>query len=277
MTKLKELVEKTVPAFVITVNNQNDVLKFLEYVKVNSTWLSKFNEIILSANGEKPWCEHLPDELQPVIPGPKLTLLYSEPNLGHTFGIFDNDGKIFKYCQDKDYEYIWKFSADVLANDSILDIDIDESYDLFYINNVGYAAFAEHEGSKAKLKDAIISGKYFYPQTNYYLVKNKIKQWCPSYEETLDLKQQYEAKKKNDPTITPWAAIQGCDCEHMLAKTVEVNNLKIKHLLDNDTLDRVLDLIAEHQIYDGSHKNVVYEKIGGLCHYHIMNGMAMPV
>tara|TARA_B110000503_G_C7055255_1_gene374147 strand:+ start:50 stop:880 length:831 start_codon:yes stop_codon:yes gene_type:complete len=276
MTKLSELIEKTVPGFVMTVNEQTDILKFVEYVKVNKPWLEKFNEIILSVNGKKPWCEHLPDELQPVIPSMKFTLLYSEPNLGHTFGIFDNDGKIFKYCEDKDYEYIWKFSADVLANESIFDIDIDESNDLFYINNIGYAALEEY-GGRNKLEDAVMSGNYFYPQTNYYLVKNKIKQWCPSYDETLALKQEYEDKKKEDPSITPWHAIQGCDCEHMLVKTTEVNNLKKQHLLNKDTLSRVLNLIENHEIYDGSHKNIVYESVGGLCHYHIMNGMAMPV
>ena len=276
MTKLSELVEKTVPGFVMTIDGQADLLKFVEYVKANSPWLQKFNEIILSCNGEKAWCEHLPCELHAVLPSIEYTLLYSEPNLGHTFGIFDNDGKIFKYCQDKDYEYIWKFSADIMANETIFDIDIDVSNDLFYINNIGYAAFEEY-GGRQNLEDAIINGSYFYPQTNYYLVKNKIKKWCPSYDETLALKQEYEDKKKHDPTITPWAAIQGCDCEHMLAKTAEVNNLKKQHLVDKDTLGRVLNLIENHEIYDGSHKNILYQNIGGLCHYHIMNGMAIPV
>ena len=86
-----------------------------------------------------------------------------------------------------------------------------------------------------------------------------------------------EDKKKEDPNITPWHAVQGCDCEHMLVKTTEVNNLKKQHLLNKDTLSRLLNLIENHEIYDGSHKNIVYESVGGLCHYHIMNGMAMPV
>lgn len=275
MTKIKDLSDKIVPSIIGTFENQSHVLKFVEYVKHNEPWLTKFDELIISANGDKPWCEQVISELAPYFKT-KITLLYTEPNLGHTFGIFDLDRKIFEYCANKDYEYVFKLSGDVLADYTIMHVDIDETCDFFYINNIGYTAVGLY-GTEQNLINAVMDKTYFYPQTNYYIMRNKVKVWHPSSTETQSLKQQYEDKKKNDPTITPWAAIEGCDCEGMLKRTVEANNFKTQHLLNQEDTEAIVDIISKYEIYDGSHKNMLYQNVGGLCHYHIMNGMAIPV
>ena len=51
----------------------------------------------------------------------------------------------------------------------------------------------------------------------------------------------------------------------------------MQQLAPLDSLNTVIDLMTEHNLHDGSHKNFLYEKVGGLCHYHVMNGQAVPL
>ena len=268
MINLKNIVSKSLLGIVDTISNAQNWMRIQEFAKYNSAWIEEFDTIVYSLNGDKQLVEKLTPELNNILRKPKIEILYTE-NLGHTFGTFDNDRKIFDYSKDKDYEYVWKLSNDAIADPSIFDVEIDESKDFFYINNIGYAAFTDT--TKKELIANIKDQSYFYPQTNYYIIKNKIKNWYPSYEETISLKNQFEEKQKDNPEITPWEAVQDCDCEHMLVKTIKDNNLQPYHLLSDIETENIVNFVYQYKVGDGSHKNILYKNIGNLCHYHILN------
>ncbi len=268
MISLKNIVSKSLLAIVDTLDGLRSINRAWEFAKYNSAWIEAFDTVVYSVNGDREWVNSFEEEINNILRKPNVKILYSK-NLGHTFGTFDNDRKIFDYSQDKDYEYIWKLSNDVIADESIFNVEIDESKDFFYVNNIGYAAFLDT--TKQQLVANIKDQSYFYPQTNYYIIKNKIKNWYPSYEETINLKNQFEEKQKENPEITPWEAIENCDCEHMLAKTVKENNLQSYHLLSDTETENIVNFVHEYKVGDGSHKNILYQNVGGLCHYHVVN------
>jgi len=290
MITLNDIVSTSIPSFIDTLSINKNAFKLQSYVDLNMSWLQKFSQIIFSLNGDHQVCQNFINEFKIKYPNIEPILLLSESNLGHTFGILDTDRQIYEYCRDtknRDIQYVWKFSGDVIANDTIFDIEIDDSCDFFYINNVGTPSLINT--TKEQLLEDMMSQKYFYPQTNYYIYKNKIQRWYPPRDNIIKLKNMYDEIKKEHPNYYPWDAISkedaglpadansGCACEAFLAQTVIENNLKKQCLLSREDTKKILDLIDEYRIGDGSHKNILYTNVGGLCHYHIMNGQAVPI
>ncbi len=268
MIPLKNIISKSLVGIVDTINDTRSYQRGLEFAKYNSAWLEEFDTILYSVNGDLDYIKNYEEQVNTVLRKPSIEILYSD-NLGEAFGAMDNDRKIFDYSKGKDYDYVWKFSNDIIAQPTIFDVEIDDSKDFFYINNIGYAAFINT--TKQQLLANIKDYSYFYPQTNYYIIKNKINKWYPSYEETIDLKQQHLDAAKENPGIRPWEAVQGCDCEHMLSKTIRENNLQPSHLLSDIETQNIIDFVHTYKVGDGSHKNIMYDRIGQLCHYHILN------
>jgi hypothetical protein len=274
MMKAKDIVSKSVAAFVGTINTNKDLLRQIEYTKYNLSWLNDFPTIVYSLNGSEILVAEFIQTASSILKS-NIKLLFSE-NLGPVFGAMDNDQKIFEYVAEiPDVDYIWKFSNDTIGSESMMEIDIDHSFDFFYINNIGYAALTNK--TKDQLFEDIMSYQYFYPQTNYYIVKNQIKKWYPSKEKILLLKEQYLEAVKEHPEWQPWDAIQDCDCESMLAKTIKDNNLKPYHLLSDSDTKQIIDLVYQHKIHDGSHKNIMYTNVGDWCHYHVINHPVAPI
>lgn len=271
---LKDIVPESVLGINGTIINRQSYERQEQYIKYNSSWLNLFDTVIFAYNGEKKWIDFFIESVQLHTPNIKIILEYSDNNLGHTFGTMDNDNRIFKCANLLDKKYLWKFSIDVIADNILMDVYVDTDYDFFYINNIGYAAL--HDSTKQELFEDIKSQKYFYPQTNYYIIKNHIN-FYPDINTILSLKKEYEEIKKDHPEYNPWDAIQGCDCEHMLAKTIRDNNLKAKHLLNDEDTHKILNLIEEYQWHDGSHKNIQYTNVGNLCHYHIIGAPVAPI
>lgn len=307
MIKMSEIVKSSVPAFSITMTEVKHCLKYMSYMKLNIQWLKEFNKIIFCINGNVNTAEGFIQQFNQTYPDIETTLIFRE-NLGHTFGTLDVDFATWEYAkQNPDIEYIWKFAGDTIANPSIFDIEIDETCDFFYINNIGCDNVKTETNSpdygydtKEDLIQAVTDQTYFYPQTNYYFYKpQSIDHWYPDHATILELKKRYEEALQNTTETVdyPWVLLQGenagfqqkyirtnrpvniegCACEAYLGQTVLSNNLKMQQLVSLDTLNTVIDLMVEHQIHDGSHKNFLYEKVGGLCHYHVMNGQAVPV
>lgn len=290
MINLKNIVSNSIPSFVGTIKEIQDARKILSYVKANMCWLKEFNRIVFSLNGDGDSCQFFIDTIRSTYPTIEPTLLFSESNLGHTFGTLDNDRKIYEYAtndKNKDIQYVWKFSADVIADASLMNVEIDDKCGFFYINNIGYAAFASFDNKKEKLLEAIMNQTYFYPQTNYYIYKTDIKEWSPEYEEIYSMKDQYDQAKIKNPNINPWEVLsgdkaflpenEGCACEAYLAKTIKKAGIKSQHLLSEKDTQSILDLIKKHNIHDGSHKNIVYSSVGSICHYHVMNGRGVTI
>lgn len=260
MVKLKTIIQRSRPAFISTFEENKHIFKLLAYLKFNKDWLNEFDNIIFSTNGNRIIAETFIEEFKKEGYRSEPILLHNDINLGHTFGTLDNDSRIFEYAANyKNIEYIWKFSEDVIADASILDVNIDENCDFFYINNIGSTALAST--NKKELLHNILQEKYFYPQTNYYIIRNNLSVWYPT-------KEMLETKLEQNDNLS---------CEEYLAKTVLANNMKKQQLVSEEDLQKLLDLIEEYDLKDGSHKNILYTNVGGLCHYHIMNGMVIPI
>ena len=284
MIKANNIVSKSVAAFVGTIESIKDAARQIEYTKYNLKWLDEFETVLYSWNGDESLINNTILDIRGLLK-PSVELLYSN-NIGPVFGAMDNDCKIFDYTKTRhNIDYIWKFSNDTIADETLLNIDIDDSYDFFYINNIGYSAFSNK--TKEELLKDIQTQSYFYPQTNYYIVKNVLETWYPSRQDILHYKALYENIVQTHPEYKPWDALQGetvglignqgCDCEHMLAKTIRANNLKSCHLLNDIDTMKIIDLIYSHKIHDGSHKNIMYTNVGNLCHYHVINHPVAPI
>lgn len=258
---LKSLVKDSVFGSVGTIKSQTDIATLVAYLRYNKPFLDNFNDIILSLNGDAELLRKVALYIEPIISN-NLHIVVSE-NLGHTFGTFLSDSAIISYASQLPHKYIWKFSNDVIVNETIFDKLITANKDFYYINNIGYNIFNTY--SKNQLLLALINQEFYYPQTNYYIIKNQI-DFYPSESEIYKLKNEFESISLIKPGIQPWHAIDGCDCEHMLTRTVNNNNLSKEHLLSEKTTKAIIEFIYDNQIHDGSHKNIAYSELGNLCH-----------
>lgn len=259
MNKILNLVNKSIFSSVGTLLHEDDIDKFLQYVIFNINILKKFPYIIYSFNGVKNLVSIAEIEIKKLLPNNHIHFIFSE-NLGHTFGIFLSENLIFEHAKNLNFDYIWKFSNDVIIQPEIFDVDITQS-DFYYINNIGYNAFLNE--TPQSLFEKIKNKTYFYPQTNYYIIKNKII-FYPVLENIYELHTQYAMRPNKD--MKPWEYIPYCDCENFLKKTIEENKLSIQMLLNDNELEKIINIVKLYKIWDGSHKNIAYKRFGNLCH-----------
>lgn len=233
--KLSSIINKSVAAFSASITENKDVLKYIEYFRYNQLWLASFDNIVLSLAGDKKFSEMFVELLNELYIDTNLVLLYSEYSEEY---LLDNDRKIFEYAYDnQSYEYIWKFSIGVIADQSFLDIEIDNS-DLFFINNLSCSYPIT---DKEDLLKQILNREYFNPEPNYYIVKNKIQNF------------DYSDEMNHIDT---------------LKKIVKNYNLSCHDLLSKEDNKKMIDLIFDYKINDGSHKNIVYSNVGNLCYFY---------
>lgn len=264
---LGEIVDRSIYGSVGTLKNAGDLDILSTYISINRSFLSRFRDLVFSLNGQQDLIDKVEKTLSPLLPNSKIHIVVTE-NLGHTFGTFLSDSAIFDYVKPLDYDYVWKLSNDVLVEASIFNKQVSANKDFYYINNIGYGAFAHY--NQNELCQAILNTKYCYPQTNFYIIKKAIN-FIPSRDEIYNLKNKYDQIYQQSPGIQPWHAIQGCDCEHMIKETVDKNNLSMEYLLSEDSTKKIINWIHTNQIHDGSHKNIAYSELGNLCHMHFLN------
>lgn len=261
--ELKDIVARSIFGSIGTILNEEHLSLFIAVARYNAEFLNAFPRVVYCLNGNSELIEASQSYLREFIVT-DLSIVTTE-NLGHTFGTFLNDRAVFVFADNFDYDYIWKFSNDVIVNKDIFNKQITLNKDFYYINNIGYNVFNTYD--KDQLSKVLMDQSFYYPQTNYYIIKNHTK-FYPNEELIYQLKKEYEEIKKENPSIQPWHAINGCDCEHMLAKTVEQNNLSKEHLLSETSIKTIIDFIWQNNIHDGSHKNIAYSELGNLCHLH---------
>jgi len=267
---VSDLINKSVFASIGTLRSPADLKDFLGYYNHNKPFLDNFPEIIYSFNGDPALIEWV----QEFFKDSNVTILVSE-NLGHTFGIFLSELEIFNYTSTLDnIDYVFKFNNDVTITNDFLQVEIEPNKDFYYINNIGLGAL--NNKTENELLSDIQTKTYFYPQTTHYIIKNNI-EYYPDEELTRLLKNEYEVQKQSNPSIQPWHAIEGCDCENMLTKIIDRNNLSISYLLTDKETKSIINLVKQRNIVDGSHKNISYSRLGGLCHYHYINQTILSI
>lgn len=269
---LNDIVKKSIFSSIGTLLKDEDIHSFIRYVNYNKGFIEKFPYIIYSFNGDKSLVDRAEMEVKSIFPNSVIEFIFSE-NLGHTFGIFLSENLIFKRTNElKDFAYVWKFSNDTIATEEIFNATI-ESSDFYYISNIGYAAFDEFGGIEGVIK-SIKDKTLFYPQTNYYIIKNGI-DFYPKIDTIYYLHRIY--KEKNDTSLKPWDVIKGCACEEFLRETIQKNNLSSYMLLNDNELMNIASLVDKYKMWDGSHKNVSYRRLGSLCHFQWPNMSVMSI
>ena len=259
---LNDIVSKSIFSSVGTLIKEEDITKFLQYVTYNQDFISKFPYILYSFNGDMNLCKFAEKLVKEMFPNSTVEFIFSE-NLGHTFGIFLSEYMIYEKCKQlTQYDYIWKFSNDTIANIELLNADIIPS-DFYYINNVGYNGIKN--GNVEELIDSIINKKCLFPQTNYYVIKNGT-DFIPNKDKIYELYEHYNSRENKN--LKPWEYIPECACEDFLVKTVKSANLQYHMLLTEYEVRTIVNIVYYNNMWDGSHKNIAYSRLGNLCHFH---------
>jgi len=261
--KLDNISKKSIFSSIGNISDENDLNLFLRYVNYNKNFICNFPHIIYSLNGNRTLCDKSETIIKNIFSGSTVEFIFSE-NLGHTFGTLLLDNLIFKKSSELvQYDYIWKFSNDTIVDSSLLTVDIP-IFDFYYINNIGCNCFVSECKNVDDILFDIKTKKYFYPQTNYYIIKNKTI-FYPTSEDIYKLHNQFI--KRENKNLKPWDIIMGCECENFLRITAEKNNLSSYMLLNDLELKQIIKLVYDFKIWDGSHKNIAYKRLGNLCHF----------
>jgi hypothetical protein len=273
MSTLNQIINKSIFSSIGTLLDDYGLSLFKMYLDFNKPFIEKFSQAIYAFNGNEQIINLASQSLENLNINVKII---TTKNLGHTFGTFLLDNAIFQTAAEyPEYSYIWKFSNDVIVEPFMIDREV-ELADFYYINNIGYISLdwinepERPKYTKESLLQAVIDKSYFYPQTNYYIIKNHIN-FYPNKDTIYSLKKEFDEIKSTHPNIHPWHAIHECDSENMLKKTVIQNNLSTHHLLDEQDTKKIIEYVDQTKNYDGSHKNVLYSQLGNLCHLHYPN------
>lgn len=264
-SKLHDILKYSIFGSIGYIGSKSDLEKFIAYAKHNADFLNSFPQLIFSFNGDFDLIKQC-SVISSFISSP-IEITISE-NLGHTFGTFVLDHNLFELAKNYSYSYLWKFSNDVIVNKTIFDTEIVLDKDFYYTNNIGFNEFRFQTAQE--LLQNIIDQTYYYPQTNHYIIRNPAV-FYPDMSTILQLKEEFNNIIKEQPDITPWHAIRGCDCESMLMKTVEKNGYSKQYLLPKKDTELLINFIKTNQIHDGSHKNIMFSSLGNLCHLQFPN------
>lgn len=256
---LKELINKSVYGTIGYISKYEDIQLLEQYILYNLPVLKEFKQIIVATNystirsypsimdhNRKLWIKYFPN----------CKLIDLKINRGHSFGIADSENAIIDYCKENNIEWLCKSSNDIIFQESILEKEIDEA-DFYYLNGIGYSGLIKYNFDLQK-----IINEDFYPQTNFYFINvSKI-----DYLYDKDYINQTYEQILNTPNYNGkvWEYIPGWSCEDFLKQCIERNKLSKFHLIEEERYKNLLSYIANYQIHDCSHKNIMIE---GICHF----------
>jgi len=273
---LKELLSTSAYATIGYISSEADIETLFKFINFNKEFLTQFPKIIVSQNADDMSLLQKANQVWVDIFGDKAVIIKNEVNRGHTFGTFDLDNNIFEYASKNKskIKWVWKGANDMLFMKSIFDVLVDNKGDFYYINNLGYNSFIQYNMDYSKLEEDILSGEYFYPQTNFYIIKNNI-----DYLNNKDeVDAGYEKFTKDNPDgKKPWELVPGMDCETHLKKCVERNQLSKVQLMDKYTIQKLISVVYHNNIHDGSHKNITFQTLGNICHYQFLNQQIIQI
>lgn len=266
--KLKSILDTSCYSSAGTISSEADIELAEGYIAYNKDFINSFPYIVTSNNKMSNVDDSLLAKYNSLWKdyfGDKVVNLPAKENKGHTFGIFDVENAILDYTlQHKNkIKWVWKFAFDIVCNIEIFEQEVEEA-DLYYINNIGFQYLIDNKFDIDECVKKIVSKEYFYPQTPYYIIKNDI-------DELNDSKKYNEYYnsfiQRPNKDVKPWELINGCDCESFLKECINRNNLKTYNLLHESESRELLNFILRNKISDGSLKNIMFKRLGNLCHF----------
>ena len=255
---LKNLINKSWYGSIGFINNDSDIELLGSYLLHNKSVLDEYKGHIFAFTYNELNKEYLEDTISSLYPNSKIILL--DKNRGHNFGTADLDNVVFDICKDLKIEWLCKASNDIILQPEVLGIPIQEA-DFYYMNGIGYGGMVKYN-----FNNELIINEDFFPQTNFYFI-NVSKTDYLNDKEYID-KTYNEIQNTSNYNGKIWEYFQGWTCERFLKKCIERNNLSKYHLISPKTYIKLLEYIKQHQIHDGSHKNLMIE---GICHYQNIN------
>ncbi len=252
---LKKLINKSCYCSIGHINSESDLELHERYILYNLPVLKEFKQHIIVLNYSQPlqsennklWKKYFPN----------CIILDLEENRGHSFGIADQENAIIDYCHENKIEWICKSSHDIIFNDSILEIKIDDDYDFYYINGIGYGGMEKYGFDLDR-----IAKEDFYPQTNFYFIDTTKIDYLYDKEYVNDTYNYIQNLENYSGRV--WEYIEGWTCEDFLKNCVYRNNLTKYHLVSDEKYRILLETVKNQQIHDCSHKNIM---IDGICHF----------
>jgi len=253
---LKSLINTSVYGVINHIHYIEDLEKLESFIIYNLPILKEFKAQIVATNYSSPLQKENEELWRKYFPN--ILIKDSLFNRGHNFGTVDLDDIIFRECDGLGFDWLCKTSADMIFDPSVLDIEIDEGKDFYYMNGVGYGGMREYDFNIEK-----IISESFFPQTNFYFINT-------SKVDFLNDKQYINETYEFSKTIPKyngkiWEYIDGWSCENFLKQCTERNKLSKGHLIPKEKYKMLLETIKFYQIHDPSYKNLSVE---GICHHH---------
>lgn len=252
--KIKDLIPKSVYC-TIGYCDANHLLTLEQYINHNKFLLDLFDEIVVVYNNDGKsqmeadltWSKHFPG---------KIHLVEISENRGHTFGTMDLDNMALDIAKEKNKEYIFKSTNDIIFFEQFLEKEIEQA-DFYYTNGIGYAGMERYDFNTER-----IISEDFFPQSNFYIIKSNIDYLNNDHE----IDEVYKLQRLN-PNKKPWELKQGFESETLLKRAVERNKLTKHHLVGVEYYRKLLHVVQYFKIADSSHKNILMDN-PGLCHLH---------
>ena len=182
-------------------------------------------------------------------------------NRGWQFGTIDMEKTAYQFTYDNVRSCtILKLDFDIYLTENILELEIDEKIDVYYMPSVG-ASTVNEQGITKLLKDYDDNWpEYIRPQTIAYFLTRPLDIFYP-IEDWLN--EKYKEWILHPVGNGPHHI--GVACEPLLGGTFEKNDCRIKMMISKQTFEKLLETIKIYQFHDPSHKNILFEEIG-ICH-----------
>ena len=263
--KLKKIINKSYYGSVNYIGSIEDLGTIEQYLLYNISILKEFKNLIIATNysgdfkiqNAKLWKKYFPN----------CVLIDLEKNRGHSFGTADLDNAIINYCKQHSIDWVCKTSQDVIFDKSILEMEVEEKKNFYYMNGIGYGGMEKYGFDLDK-----IESEYFYPQTNFYFL-NTTKIDYLNDEDYLNETYEYIQGVK-DYNGRIWEYIEGWTCEDFLKECITRNNISKYDLVPSKKYRILLETIKHLQIHDCSHKNIMIE---GICHFQHPNQSVLTI
>ncbi len=182
-------------------------------------------------------------------------------NRGWQFGTIDMEKSAYQFVHDNiGSRTVLKLDFDIYLTDGILELEIDENIDVYYMPSIGASTVNEQE-MNVLLKEYNDNWPlHIKPQTIIYLLMKPLDPFYP-IEDWLNDK--YKEWILNPVGNGPHHI--GVACEPLLMGTFEKNDCRIKMMISEKTFAKLLETIKTNQMNDPSNKNILFEEIG-VCH-----------
>ncbi len=273
--KLKEIINDSTFLMAGTVSKENDVEKTKICIDINKGLIKQCKDIVIILNKS---LDASNEDVKNIINLYKenfkdCIILYDPINRREQFGHIDLDKiALFFIRNNLKSKYFIKIAQDILITQPFLDLEVEES-DFYYLPAMCITQLYSEpqEIILNHRKNLNYIDKHPYPQTWFYILSTK-------YDDVYESEEQLEKcfdlwVEKGYKKISKNLVLAA---EHSLQKFCMKNNIKRHSLLSEEQFINYMNFMKNHQIGDGSMKNVLFTELG-ILHWHYKNNPTINI